>query len=89
MRITLIGGPTALIGAAKVAARGPAHLTMNTEDAVATALAFRNARIFPVHHQGWEHFSENQQSLVAAFDEAGLGDRLQPLEPGVTVSFDS
>jgi L-ascorbate metabolism protein UlaG (beta-lactamase superfamily) len=76
-------------GAAKVAARGPEHLTMNTEDAVATALAFPNARIFPVHHQGWEHFSESQQSLVAAFDEAGLSDRLQPLVPGVPVSFDS
>jgi len=70
-------------GAARVAGKGPAHLTMNKEDAVAMALAFSKARIFPVHHQGWEHFSENQQTLIDAFAASGLSDRLQPLELGV------
>lgn len=74
-------------GAARVAARGPVNLSMDAADAVATAHAFPSARIFPVHHDGWEHFSENLQTLVAAFAEAGLSDRLQPLEPGVPYCF--
>jgi L-ascorbate metabolism protein UlaG (beta-lactamase superfamily) len=69
-------------GAAQVAARGPHHLTMNREDAIATARAFPHAKIFPVHHNGWEHFSENQQTLVDAFAENGLSGQLRPLELG-------
>ena len=76
-------------GAARVEARGPFHLTMNAEDAVATAHTFPKARIFPVHHQGWEHFSENQQILIDAFAQQNLSHRLHPLELGVpTPLFD-
>jgi L-ascorbate metabolism protein UlaG (beta-lactamase superfamily) len=69
-------------GAARVPSRTPEHLTMNVEDAIATARAFPKARIFPVHHHGWKHFSENLQSLVDGFVKAGLSDRLQPMMPG-------
>jgi L-ascorbate metabolism protein UlaG (beta-lactamase superfamily) len=69
-------------GAARVAARGPDHLTMNVADSIATARAFPRARIFPVHHHGWEHFSENLPALVTGFAEAGVSDRLQPMMPG-------
>jgi L-ascorbate metabolism protein UlaG (beta-lactamase superfamily) len=77
-------------GAARVKARGPDHLTMDTADAIATALAFPAAQILPVHHQGWEHFSESQQDLVNAFAARGLEARLLPLELGVprSVSLD-
>ena len=74
-------------GAACVKLRGPFHLTMNTKDAIATAHAFPQAQIYPVHHQGWEHFTENQQDLVAAFAEAGLSGQLRPLELGVPVEM--
>lgn len=74
-------------GAAQVKAGGPVHLTMNSEDAVATATAFPQALIFPVHHSGWEHFSESQQTLMDAFAKAGLRNRLRPLEAGVTVEM--
>lgn len=74
-------------GAAQVKARGPVHLTMNRDDAVATALAFPEALVFPVHHSGWEHFSENQQTLIDAFEAAGLSSRLRPLEPGKPVKM--
>jgi L-ascorbate metabolism protein UlaG (beta-lactamase superfamily) len=74
-------------GAACVKLRGPFHLTMNTKDAIATARAFPQAHIYPVHHQGWEHFTENQQDLVAAFAAAGLSERLHPLELGVPVKL--
>jgi L-ascorbate metabolism protein UlaG (beta-lactamase superfamily) len=75
-------------GAARVAARSTDHLTMDRNDAVATARAFPRARIFPVHHSGWEHFSENQDALIDAFAESGLTDRLQPLTEGVPVEFE-
>lgn len=74
-------------GAACVRLRGPFHLTMNAQDAVATAQAFPRARIYPVHHQGWEHFTENQQDLAEAFARAGLSERLRPLELGVPVDL--
>jgi L-ascorbate metabolism protein UlaG (beta-lactamase superfamily) len=62
-------------GAARVKARGPEALTMTHEDP--------DALIFPVHHSGWEHFSENLQTLKNAFAHAGLSQRLRPIEPGV------
>jgi L-ascorbate metabolism protein UlaG (beta-lactamase superfamily) len=74
-------------GAACVLLRGPFHLTMNTKDAIATARAFPKAQIYPVHHQGWEHFTESQQDLVAAFTGAGLSERLHPLELGMPVEM--
>ena len=74
-------------GAACVKLRGPFHLTMNAKDAVATAQDFPQARIYPVHHQGWEHFTENQQDLVTAFAHVGLSERLHPLELGVPVEM--
>lgn len=74
-------------GASCVQFRGPFHLTMNIKDAISTAQAFPQARIFPVHHQGWEHVTESQQDLVSAFASAGLSERLHPLEPGVPVEL--
>jgi len=74
-------------GAACVKLRGPFHLTMNTKDAIATAQAFPHALIYPVHHQGWEHFTEGQEDLIAAFASAGLAGRLRPLELGVPVEM--
>lgn len=47
---------------------------MNYDDAIATARAFPRALIFPVHHQGWEHFTETLDDLAAAFARAGLSD---------------
>ncbi len=74
-------------GAARLAARGPHPLTMDHKDAIATARAFPNARIFPVHQHGWEHFSESPQALVDAFAADGRLDRLEVLHPGETVRF--
>lgn len=78
-----VGWIVLFAGAARIKARGPAHLTMDAQDAVTTARAFPKAKIIPVHNHGWEHFSENQQDLERAFRDAGLIDRLKPLELGV------
>jgi len=74
-------------GAAQIESRGPFHLTMNSDDAVSAARAFPNARFFPVHHHGWRHFSQNQQSLIDAFAQHGLSARLRPLTPGIPQSL--
>lgn len=75
----------AFTGAAQT--RGPVSLTMTADDAVATARAFPHATIAPVHHQGWAHFTQSQDDVIAAFAAAGLSDRLHPLELGVPVDL--
>jgi L-ascorbate metabolism protein UlaG (beta-lactamase superfamily) len=64
-------------GAART--RGPFRLTMDTNDAVEAASAFRGAAIVPVHHAGWTHFSQSQDDLVRTFEALGLRDRLRPV----------
>lgn len=71
------------MGAARVAAVGPAALTMTAEDGVAAAQAFAKAVIVPVHYEGWDHFSENRSQIQQAFDAAGIGGRLRWLRAGV------
>jgi L-ascorbate metabolism protein UlaG (beta-lactamase superfamily) len=80
-----IGTIVLFAGAAQLKARGPSRLTMNSEDAIATAHAFPKARIVPIHNHGWEHFTENQLDLVHAFERCGLQDRLCTLEPGDSI----
>jgi L-ascorbate metabolism protein UlaG (beta-lactamase superfamily) len=71
------------MGAARVASVGPANLTLTGAEAVEAAQAFAEARIVPLHFEGWAHFSESRQEIEQAFDAAGLGPRLRWLEPGV------
>jgi|SRR5579872_525217 len=75
----------AFVGAAQT--RGPVSLTMTTDDAIETARAFPHATIVPVHHQGWAHFTQNQDDLIRAFAAAGLTSRLHPLELGVATTL--
>ena len=70
------------LGAARVQAVGPAHLTFTALEAVAAARAFPEAAILPLHFEGWEHFSESRTEVVDAFAGAGLGHRLRWLTPG-------
>ena len=70
------------MGAARVAAVGPWHLTFTAGEGVEAAQAFKDALIVPVHFEGWDHFSESRADIQAAFTEAKLGDRLRWLEPG-------
>lgn len=74
-------------GAAKVAARGPDHLTMTVQDAIETARAFPQATIVPIHFEGWAHFSEGREDILRGFAGVGLEDRLRLLEPGQSVTL--
>src|SRR5579883_1141384 len=73
-------------GAART--RGPFHLTMDVNDAIETAHAFPDAIIVPVHHEGWEHFSQSGDDLVRSFQALGIGPRLRLLEPGLPTRID-
>jgi hypothetical protein len=38
--------------------------------------------VVPLHFDGWRHFTEGGDDLLAAFADAGLADRLTLLAPG-------
>lgn len=70
------------MGAARVAAAGPAHLTFTANEGVEAARTFADAVIIPLHYEGWEHFSESRKEIQDAFAAAGLESRLRWMEPG-------
>lgn len=67
----------AFMGAARVAAAGPAHLTLTAQEGVEVARAFPAATIIPLHFEGWAHFSEGRAEIQRVFDRAGLTARLR------------
>jgi len=75
------------MGAARVAAVGPDHLTMTAQEAVELADHMPHAKIMPLHFEGWAHFSEGRDVIERAFAGAGLADRLIWGEPGKRVEF--
>ncbi len=70
------------MGAARVAAVGPWHLTMTAEEGIEAARAFGDAAIVPLHCDGWEHYSESHDDIARAFAKAGLKSRLVWGDPG-------
>lgn len=74
-----------LLFAGGVVTRGPFYLTMDTNDTVEAAVAFPNATIVPVHHEGWAHFTQSQQDIRITYSVVGLSDRLQLVEPKKTI----
>jgi len=67
--------------------RGAFHVTMDANDAIEAAHAFKGATIVAIHNEGWAHFTETQSDLARAFAALGLGARLQELEAGVPVTL--
>jgi L-ascorbate metabolism protein UlaG (beta-lactamase superfamily) len=67
--------------------RGAFHVTMDANDAIEAANAFRNATIVAVHNDGWAHFTETQDQLAHAFKALGIADRLKLLEGGVPLDL--
>ncbi len=66
-----------ILGAARVPAVRPFHLTMTANEAVEAARAFAEAVIVPVHYEGWAHFSEGREQIEEAFRKAGSWHRLR------------
>jgi len=77
------------MGAARVAAVGPWHLTFTATEGVEAARALAEAAIVPVHFEDWEHFSESRPEIDRAFTAARLGHRLRWLPRGVQAAGDT
>ncbi len=69
-------------GAAQV--RGPFNVTMGTNDAMDTALAFPDATIIPLHYEGWKHYTQNEKDIKTSYQVLGIDRRLKILEAGKT-----
>ncbi|NUT48655.1 MAG: MBL fold metallo-hydrolase [Saccharothrix sp.] len=55
---------------------GGEPLVLDSARAAEAAAILGARRVVPVHYEGWGHFTEGRDALVAAFAEAGLADRL-------------
>lgn len=70
-------------GAARIPERfNGALLTLDSELSAAAADILGAAAVVPVHYTGWGHFTEGAARLRAAFELAGIADRLVLLAPG-------
>lgn len=68
-------------GAARTpVAAGP--LTLTSENAAEATRILGAAQVIPLHFEHWGHFTEGADTLVAAFAEAGLTERLHLPKPG-------
>lgn len=52
-------------------------IVLDSTQTAEAATILRARRVVPVHFEGWAHFTEGREDLVAAFAAAGLSDRLQ------------
>ncbi len=77
-----------LLFAGAAQTRGPFHLTMNVNDAIETAHAFKDAVIVPLHFDSWAHFTQGRDDLERSFKALGVGGRLRLLEPGVATAIE-
>jgi L-ascorbate metabolism protein UlaG (beta-lactamase superfamily) len=64
-----------------------AYLTLSAERAAQAAGVLGARAIVPVHFEGWAHFTQGEAELRAAFEAAGLAERLLVPEAGKTVSI--
>ena len=70
------------MGAARVPDVSPANLTFTAREAILFARARPEAKIVPLHFEGWKHFSESRAEIAQAFTEDGLAGRLKWLKAG-------
>lgn len=73
-------------GGARTALMGEEYLTLPSPDAAEAARILGSGVVIPLHFEHWTHFSQDADSLVAAFAAAGLEDRLRMLKPGDSTS---
>jgi L-ascorbate metabolism protein UlaG (beta-lactamase superfamily) len=63
------------------------YLTLTAQDAAEAARVLGARTVVPVHAEGWAHFTQGVDDLVAAYAAAGLADRLHVLPPGETATL--
>jgi L-ascorbate metabolism protein UlaG (beta-lactamase superfamily) len=64
-------------GAARTGLFDGALLTLDSAMAAEAAVILGARRVVPVHFDSWAHFTEGGDALRAAFEAAGLADRLE------------
>ena len=64
--------------------RGPFFVTMGTNDAMDTAVAFPDATIIPLHYDGWKHYTQNENDLKQSYKVLEIDQRLKILEAGIS-----
>jgi L-ascorbate metabolism protein UlaG (beta-lactamase superfamily) len=74
-------------GAARTALVPDAPLTLTSEQAAQAAAVLGAPQVVPLHFEHWAHFTQDGDSLEAAFAAAGLADRLHRLRPGDAVTL--
>lgn len=74
-------------GGAQTKLLGDALLTLSSEDAAKAATLLGARHVVPLHFEHWAHFSQGPETLVAAFDKAGLADRLHLPKPGDVIEL--
>jgi L-ascorbate metabolism protein UlaG (beta-lactamase superfamily) len=74
-------------GAARTPLVPDAPLTLTSEDAAEATRILGASAVVPLHYEHWAHFTQDGDSLVAAFVAAGLSERLHRLKPGGDVTF--
>ena len=70
------------MGAANVPAVGDIRLSMNGEEGSRVTETLDLQAVFPAHFEGWMHYKEGSDGIQSAFEDAGLRDRLNMLDPG-------
>lgn len=73
-------------GAARVGLFDNAPLTLTAEMAAEASSILNAPVVFPVHSEGWAHFSEDRVLLETAFSQSGQTDRLHLVPPGGSVT---
>jgi L-ascorbate metabolism protein UlaG (beta-lactamase superfamily) len=72
-------------GAVQLSKFDGAYLTLSADHAADVAAILGARTVIPLHFEGWTHFTQGPDDLVAAFRGNGLFDRLILLERGQRV----
>jgi L-ascorbate metabolism protein UlaG (beta-lactamase superfamily) len=70
------------VGAVQLAKFDGAYLTLSADHAADVAEIFGARTVIPLHFEGWAHFTQGPEAVLAAFRGNGLADRLLLLERG-------
>jgi L-ascorbate metabolism protein UlaG (beta-lactamase superfamily) len=71
------------VGAARVPSRQKGRpLTLTSARAAAAAEVLDAKVVIPAHADGWAHFTEGVDDIVAAFNDAGISRVVETAPPG-------
>lgn len=74
-------------GAARPGTFDGGLVTFDSEGAAAAAEVLQARHVVPAHWNSWSHVADGADSLRAAFNRAGLADRLELLQPGESATL--